>query len=203
MEPIHTEYYKGFTIEIIPDEDAENPRTAWDNLGTMQCFHRRYTLGDKNLIRHEDYAGWDEMEDAIRKDLGAEIILPLYMYDHGGITISTSPFSCPWDSGRIGFIYVTREKLLKEYGNVRLTKDIIAKATKVLEGEVEVYDQFVQGDVYGYTIKDSEGEDGDSCWGYYGIEAAEEAAKEAIAYEIASKFKKNMVADLAKSGLEE
>jgi hypothetical protein len=33
------------------------------------------------------------------------VILPLYLYDHGGITISCSPFSCPWDSGQVGWIY--------------------------------------------------------------------------------------------------
>jgi hypothetical protein len=37
-------------------------------------------------------------------------IKDLYLYDHSGITISTSPFSCGWDSGQVGFIYLTRQK---------------------------------------------------------------------------------------------
>lgn len=30
---------------------------------------------------------------------------PIYAYIHGGITISTKPFSCSWDSGVIGYVY--------------------------------------------------------------------------------------------------
>ena len=39
---------------------------------------------------------------------------------------------------------------------------------KVLRGEVKVYDQYLQGDVYGYVIEDADGEEIDSSWGYYG-----------------------------------
>lgn len=44
---VHEEDYKGYTIKIYHDEDAESPRD-WDNLGEMVCFHRRYNLGDCN-----------------------------------------------------------------------------------------------------------------------------------------------------------
>ena len=44
------------------------------------------------------------------------VILPLYLYDHGGITMSTGAFSCPWDSGRVGWIYAEKKKLIEETG---------------------------------------------------------------------------------------
>jgi hypothetical protein len=37
-------------------------------------------------------------------------VLPLYLYDHGNITMSTGSFHDTWDSGRVGFIYMTKEK---------------------------------------------------------------------------------------------
>ena len=37
--------YKGCTIEIEQDPDPMNPRTEYDNLGTMICCHKRYNLG--------------------------------------------------------------------------------------------------------------------------------------------------------------
>lgn len=55
----------------------------------------------------------DEILSIIRKKF---IILPLYLYDHGGITISTRPFSCPWDSGQVGYIYASKDKFRKETG---------------------------------------------------------------------------------------
>lgn len=37
----------GLVLKILRDEDPLNPRTDWDNLGTMALFHKRYTLGDE------------------------------------------------------------------------------------------------------------------------------------------------------------
>lgn len=163
----------GKKLEIIDDNSPENPRN-WDNMGTMVCFHRRYDLGDEHNYDHNDYSGWGEMERAIIKNEKPAVILPLYLYDHSGITISTSPFSCPWDSGQIGFIFISKEKLKKEYGVKRVTNDLIKKAEKCLLGEVKTYDQYLTGEVYGYRVIDEEGNEVDSCWGYYGDEGIEE-----------------------------
>ena len=177
-----------YLIEIHQDESPETPR-AWDNLGTMICFHRRYNLGDKHDYNHNDYDSWEEMKETIIKDEDVCVILPLYLYDHSGITISTGSFSCSWDSGQIGFIYVTKEQVRKEYNVKRITKKLIEETvTKVLEGEVETYDQYLTGDVYGYKIfKVSEcslghehKEEIDSCWGYYGEESCMEEAESIV-----------------------
>ena len=166
----------GKTLEIYQDEYPDNPRTTWDNMGTMICFHGRYDLGDKHEYNSNDYDNWDEMENAIIKNEDVAVILPLYLYDHSGITMNTTGFSCRWDSGQVGFIIVSRETLRKEYGVKRITKKVIEKATKVLLGEVETYDQYLTGDVYGYKLFNivkcdlghEHKEEIDSCWGFYG-----------------------------------
>ena len=160
------------TINIVNDEHAESPRT-WDNLGTMICFHGRYNLGDEHSF---DYNSFEEMEKAIEKQYDA-VVLPLYLYDHSGITISTSPFSCPWDSGQVGFIAISKEKARNEYGWKAITKKRKELLTSYLEGEVETYDQYLRGDIFGFEILNSEGEVEDSCWGFYGEESAIEEAK--------------------------
>lgn len=170
-EAVESQEYKGYTIEIVPDTDPLNPRKEFSNLGTMLCFHKRYNLGDEKSIRHEDFASWDEMESHIYAELDAAIVLPIYMYDHSGITISTSPFSCRWDSGQIGFIYVSKETVRKEYGCKRISKRIKAIANAVLLGEVETYDQYLTGSVYGWEVSKTDDEDKevlDSVWGYFG-----------------------------------
>jgi len=102
------------------------------------------------------------------------ISLPLYLYDHSGITMSTGAFTCSWDSGQVGFIYVRRDEVEREFtseypahGHDTLEKHIEA----ILRREVEMYDQYLTGDVYGFVLVDEHGEEVDSdlsCWGFYG-----------------------------------
>jgi hypothetical protein len=178
-----------YLIEVIQDESPESPR-EWDNLGTMICFHGRYNLGDKHDYRSGDYSGWDEQRKDIEKKENACVILPLYLYDHSGITMKTSPFGCNWDSGQVGWIVVSKEKVRKEYNVKRINKELIEKVTKVLEGEVKTYDQYLTGDIYGYRIsKVTECELGhkhkeelDSCWGFYGEEECMTEAEGIVDY---------------------
>lgn len=146
-----TPYYK-----IIQDEYPSNPRTDFDNLGVMYCPHRRYSLGDLEAL--------PPSVDCIN--------LPLYLLDHSGIQISTWDFGDPWDSGQVGFIYITAQKMKEENFDP-------AKALECLQGEVETYNQYLTGDVWGYEIID-EGNCVESCWGFFGEKYAEEEAKDAL-----------------------
>lgn len=154
-------------LKLMYDSSPESPRT-WDNLGTMVCFHNRYDLGDKHNYSSDDYNNWEEMKKAIIKEENTAVILPLYMYDHSGISISTSPFSCRWDSGQIGFIFVSKEKALEEFGGKIVTAKLKERIEKILEGEVETYTQYVEGEVYGFEIVDEDDDIIDSCYGFYG-----------------------------------
>jgi len=162
----------GRKLEIHRDEHPESPR-EWDNNGIMVCFARRYNLGDKHDHKTpDDFREWLKEQDVIAQ-------LPLYLYDHSGITMSTGPFSCPWDSGQVGWIVATRESL--ESGGHDVDKLDVAKVETWLRGEVETYDQFLRGDIYGFILRkpidppcetcgreDDEGEEESSCWGFYG-----------------------------------
>lgn len=160
-------------MKIFFDESPESPR-EWDNLGKMVCFHRRYSLGDAHHYRSSNYNGWEELAQAIMRDYNIAIMLPMYMYDHSGITISTTPFSCPWDSGQIGWIFATKEDVRKEFGVKRISKKMIERVEKILLAEVEIYDKYLTGEVYGYILENKEGEQVDSCWGFYSIEDMKE-----------------------------
>jgi hypothetical protein len=169
--------YKGHTIRIEQDTDpCFNPREDFSNNGKMVCFHKRYDLGDSHDIKHEDYNSWEEMKES----LDAAIILPLYLIDHGGISMSVGSFGCQWDSGQVGFIYMTKETLKDFDGDLEW-------AENCLRGEVETYDQYITGAIYGYSV------DGpvcdDSCWGFFGYDNEASgllnSAKENIDYMVA------------------
>lgn len=178
MEPIKTiDAGHGITVKIYPDGTPESPR-EWDNLGTMACFHPRYTLGDRDH-------GFTP--DTLREKLGEPgvIWLSLYLYDHSGISISCGgpslvrdrnhyPFDPGgWDTSLIGAIFVDRERIKREYGD---DPDAWERALARLRGEVETYNQFLTGDMYGYVIEDAAGKHLDSCWGFYGDEYCESEA---------------------------
>lgn len=157
-------------------------------------------------------------------------ILPLYLYDHSGLTMNTSGFSCRWDSGQVGWIYCSHERCEKEtgytkeelfstnkhrrpkvgervkiasqadFGQVKsisgkklvvdfdynkaldfrkpenlvnvtfedITEVLANRAEEMLEGEVETFDQYLTGDVYGFVLETNDGDHIESCWGFYG-----------------------------------
>ena len=163
-EPI---YHVSFDLKIYVDECPESPR-EWDNLGTMVCSHKGYTLGDKQADNMQWYESWDEWFEHELSNANV-ISLPLYLYDHSGITMRTHPFSCRWDSGQVGYIYITKEKIRKEFGWKRISEQRYKQILEYLRDEVETYDHWLRGDVYGFVFDNSEGDD-DSCSGFYGTD---------------------------------
>jgi hypothetical protein len=177
MNAIETFEHAGKVIEIHVDEDPQNPREECDHACQIVCFHKRYRLPNETDYKKDDFNSWDELEDRIKKDNNVLAILPIYMYDHSGITIATTPFSCPWDSGQIGFIFVTKEKAKEWKSFKRVTKKLVAWAEGCLTADIKEYSQFLEGDCYGYIVKQGD-EELDSCWGFYGIENVREQAKD-------------------------
>jgi len=164
---------KKWVLEIETEQDPQNPRSldfTDCNVTNMVCFHNRYNLGDKHNYNQSDYKSWDELEAAIVKNEKVAVIEPLYIYDHSGITISTTPFNCRWDSGQVGFIYITKEKVLKELAPDKkyFTKKLMQKAIDAINCEVETYDQYITGEVYWFNTENLETGEQDSCGGFYG-----------------------------------
>lgn len=181
-EAFETLDYKGYQIKLYTDDDPMNPRLD-TNVGTMVCFHKRYVLGDAHTFGTNDFKGWSDMKRHLIRVEGAIATQCLYLYDHSGITISTTPFSCPWDSGQVGFIYATRKSVEETLGIKRLTKASRAKILQALQAEVKVYDTYLRGDFCGYVVE-KDGVDGDSCWGFDDSKYAIEEAKSCIDFMI-------------------
>ncbi len=232
---LHTETHANCRLRIVTDDSPSNPRED-DNLGTMVCWHGRYTLGDEqpshdaaehklkllrdagedafvdglearyeaitlrldrentgpNPIRYGGDAYCRLFEEAAKPILAERdallakhyTILPLYLYDHSGITMSTGRFSCAWDSGQVGFVFVSLAQARKNwmlddaatwdtpmpYDHDKSVKPLRERAADLLKAEVETYDQYLRGDVYGYTVTHKETGEEDSCWGFYQAE---------------------------------
>lgn len=168
-EPCQQIEYNGHLINVFYDENPESPR-EWENLGTMYTAHQRF-CPERELDDHFDIDGVFKSRWVLRERFLKEYVaLPVYMYDHSGQTVSTRPFSCPWDSGLLGIIAVPVVKVRKEYGWKILTKQRRETIEHRLRGEVTEFDHYLTGQVYGYEITpaNDDGKILGSCWGFYG-----------------------------------
>ena len=153
----------GITLKIGYDENPENPRN-WDNAGTMVCFHRRYFLGDRhNYNNLQDFFESKEYRNAYA-------IKPLFLYDHSGLAISTESYVgkipyAEWDSMQVGFILITKDDVKKKIG-IEPTKENKNRIEKMLESEVETYNNYLGGSVYEFQVLDEEKNVIDSCGGF-------------------------------------
>lgn len=155
-------------LAVYVDDTPQDPR-EWDNLGTMVCYHKRYDIGD-DMHKNEDPF---EFEEWVTTSEDVALYLPIYMLDHSGITIRVYPFGDPWDSGQLGYIYVTKERLRKEYGVEEITPELLKKVREILKEEVREEDFYLRGDVYGFVLEECY-EVKDSLWGCYGYDNLKE-----------------------------
>ena len=173
------------SVRIEADPEPLDPRTECDNLGTMVCLHRRYSLGDPHDYRAGDHAGWDDLRAHILRDHPGAVVLPLYLLDHSGLTMSTTDRwfrqwdSAGWDWGQVGFVFAASETIRDEYGARRVSRHLRARVEDVLRAEVAAYDDYLRGDVYAFTVEDAGGRVVDSCGGLVGLDHAVEEARSA------------------------
>jgi hypothetical protein len=208
---------------IQHDDQPENPMDNWDSVGKghrplfILTNHRRYRFGDKDaeslgwdLVRAEPLwnENWtdednpcclgDELPDLWEAARRVEAyVLPVYMYDHSGVSLSTSriyTYNDPWDSGILGFILWTRGEVARCCsGDPEPDKE---KIYKDMQAYFDEYAAYVSGDVYGIGVYGPGGLDLDevtpgelddivrygadleSRWGYYGYAYAVRCLKE-------------------------
>lgn len=175
---IKTVMVNGFTLNLYYDMYPENPRTFFENMGTMvinpygRTEHLAYELDHKTrymseslmyLLWGEDYEvkaekckwPYGEDEDGQWKYLlerlkKSYLLIPLSVYEHGGIAVRVAPIS-----GRSGFIYMSKDKARTEYkGN---PKKAYAAALTYLENEVSEYNAYLNGEVYRVQVFSPEG----------------------------------------------
>jgi hypothetical protein len=184
------------TIEVYTDMSGDSDPRDWDCLGTIVGWDRDVQLGKKQIkeqyqvelvlldilddamyLSYEqyynvmEYATAEVLMNAIKKHTKA-VVLPIYVYNHSGISVSTSSYryrmfdSAGWDWGISGIIYATESKIKEEYGGDKVTDEMRTKAIEVLKEEIKTLDMYYKNEVYWYTVKEG-GEEVDSCGGIY------------------------------------
>lgn len=136
---IDTKTKEKYRLTVEYDECCDSPREVWDNQATIWCWHDNYKIGDNvgNLDPSEalnylckNYT--DKTEEEIEEaspntkmiwlqESDKIVILPIFCYEHSGITISTShsyPYNDRWDSSYIGFAFITKKNIFDNLGGI-------------------------------------------------------------------------------------
>ena len=94
------------------------------------------------------------------------VYLPLFLYDHSGITMNVDGFNDPWDSGQVGYIYTDKKTIMQNVGGYYVGNNVDGRFVKTternwkkvayhdMESEVSIYDQYLTGQVYGIITEE-------------------------------------------------
>ena len=136
--------------------DPENPR-EWDgNLSTICITENKYFPGDKQDII--DFDAFDSLAD-VDKYLERQgyFHAPVNAYIHSAIRLGMSsgyPFNCRFDAVRAGVIITHKSKIRERFGCKYVTKAIRDKVLKCFAGELEAYENYLNGWIEEYDPED-------------------------------------------------
>lgn len=168
MTPAKQFEHSGLTVKLYRDEDAQSPQDMSEDKGLfLVAKHRQLWVlepGEKTIPQ--------DFETLVERYQDTHWIFPLEAYIHSGVVLAlahTGNFpDRQWDVSQLGAVFCAKAEW-------RLS----ASASKAAQGYVETWNTYLSGDVYGFVIEDEDGNNLESCWGFYGHEYAEQEAKSA------------------------
>lgn len=169
-DAVFTEERNGYTIELEYAPAPVDPREEFDHLCTIASFgSSRYAKCDEVLPSEGLPKGAKPFNDDY-------IYRTVYIYVHSGVALSLAPFSCPWDSGALGVIYISKKSAREAF---HCDGDLLEeRVEEAMKAEVEEYSAYLAGDVYAFRVMKGD-EEVAACYGYYGNSGREQALEEA------------------------
>ena len=161
---IETLTIDGYAVDIYHDPDVEHPRARCSS--TLCTTHRRYDFGGERLSGEaasidEDFSRHLADKGLTERDI---ICLPVFLYSHSGIVLSSRSFNDRWDSGQLGFLYETRADIRREFKVKRISPKLEGIIRDRLRGEIEELSAWANGDTYRFVIPALDA----GCGGFYG-----------------------------------
>lgn len=174
-----------YLLSITQDDFAENPM-EWEQLGTILTWEDSYESPCRNDYSSpeefvDDYLGEDSyekiennsnslvdfMKDIQNKfDKKGYLIYPVTRFEHSLVEYYIG-LGGGFDSGLIGFAIVSKDEVRQMYN----TKDIYKSTVQAdFSQQLEIYTDYVNGEVYCFSLMDMEQNVIDNCSGFYGTE---------------------------------
>lgn len=134
-----------FRADVVIDENPTNPReTMWDNLAQ---FHF-WPMVEKLCLKNDPIPA-----NATREDSITAVTFPIFLLNHSGYSLSTHDFNDPWDSRRVGTVFVFRKMAREWFGWKRITKARVQHIEAQVNRELTELERYLNGEVYAIKIK--------------------------------------------------
>ena len=168
-------------LEVRYDSGSESPRGD-SNIGVFVWVGRNSidpepgTVYKEAVLYTEIQATSTEHHiELMKKYLEADSdgiveIYPVHKYEHGNVVYGLGRAS-GFDYSNKGFYFV-----LKTYLKEILGTDTVEprEVEQIISDELEIYTKWANGEVYRYTLLDEQGEEEDSCGGFYDLASMKE-----------------------------
>ena len=130
----------------------------------MHFWHSNYYLGDDKDYSPKSYFSEQYIEefDKIPKNEGTAktklereryLYVPVYGYDHSGLSMSIHPFADRFDSGQLGFVRVDKHEAIRCGDVKRFTVKAVKKVYEQVEDLLDKYMAFRDDNIYDVYIK--------------------------------------------------
>lgn len=170
-------------VRVTHDADCPDPRRAWENVGRIVTWSRRYRSPDGDLSLEEvaeecgiddfvegdpdEVPWWDGRENPVvavaRRacELGSARALVVSAYDHSGVTYRCGPptqfCDSRWDAAVAGIAYADLATAAKAMGAEGLDPErLAARVDEELSREVDTWSHWAAGDTWRVEAFDAE-----------------------------------------------
>ena len=160
-------------LQIRHDDMAESPRLYDDVLGYFVTKERNRFSPDMGMEAEdivvstgEEANSQQEHMDMIKAAIEktgekVQAIYPIVKYEHGGVKYMLSARQ-GFDYSNCGFYIVTDK--------TNVMDEPKAEFEKIIQAELDLFNAWVNGEIYRFTLFNEDGEETDSCGGFVNIE---------------------------------
>lgn len=163
MEKVHEEVYRGFTIEVYPDDMDDSPNNWGEDGLFLVALHRDFNVEREGFPKElcQSICRGGKYEDGSKDHSAIETMkkyhcFNLEAYIHSGVRLALENKGHfpdrQWDVSVLGIVFVSKEEARTR-----------GRAQKRALGLIKTWNDYLSGNVYGYSV-----EGVFSCWGYYG-----------------------------------
>lgn len=170
MGPLDSKKFGEFTVKLFPDSECESPLTYADEICKVYEYGRRREYRSTEFISGGEEGFEQYLATLIHPNFPDNTSYVVNEHRQAILKKHFARSTVPAQGGSWLEIVANVSDWAKE-GSALSAKQYVDSIAKA-------YGQWLEGECLGYTTEDEDGNEIDSCWGFYSSEDAYNSAKE-------------------------